>query len=103
MQKNTTVNISIVRMVHRLNVSALSHLARFAFAPKQMSCSESICIFPWALFVFTMHYCKVGQSTHTHTHTHGFPYTLYFTILPHVCRSRFALWDGIMTTSTTTK
>lgn len=34
----------------------------FRFAPTQMICSESVCIF--SCFVFTMHNCKSGQNTH---------------------------------------
>lgn len=45
-------------------VRATVPLRRSCFVPKQTICSESICIFASVRSVFTMHYFKVGQSSH---------------------------------------
>lgn len=56
------------------------------FFPKGIICSESVCIFPFGCFVFTLLYSNAGQSTRP---CRGF--LMFFTSLPHSCWSHFTL------------
>lgn len=72
MVKKHLVCLHDLRKINRYGTKlrVLSHLDYFCLAPKLMICSKSICIFPLGRFVFTLHYCKVGQ----HTPSQGSPY-----------------------------
>lgn len=67
-------------------------LRPFYFVPKQMICFKSSLHI--SLGSFCVQLCKMGQSAHTHSRTSLMP------SLPRVCWSRFASWDGVMTTAT---